>query len=818
MATKYLDLENGNDANDGSSFANRKKTLVSLLTVTNAGDDIRVMASADATSLGNAKWHSGFNPPYEYAPYENGATRTNLRWIKNFYARNTTPILIESNGGPHNLQTGDIVRITGHSHTSANGTWRITVIDSTDFTLDGSAGTLTFSTTSGVCIPMFAAVQLETACTLNLAFPKASECNSGLNSFTNWTPTTNVTASLLTTASKVQASSQQLAISATFTTGKVAHIPLDSTVNLSGYQQISFWIRQSAGTLLTANNLKINLCSDSTGNTIVNTFNIPAIPLLSAWNCLTIDLGTAMSSSVASISLTLTTDQAAQTFQFANIIACKAPTAADSLSLKSLIGKNTAGESFYNIRCIINNTVYLDSNPASLATLTTAATETGITYYNGSFNTRETVETYKKEPIGFSPTTSSGTLLSMTKTGSSGSPITLSGGWDRTNMSTQNSITHIAAINGTGYGIGTVSGISFVNVNGGFSLHRLNYGIYASAGQSTITVNDITGCSYGIGGGAGEFKYIYADNILNTQNIAIQGNGGYKVFYDVDNIVGIGGNAITITSGHVLTVNNLMAACPTYAVVSTGYNVTVEKLGITEGFVAFTNASGSTTLNVKNLGTVRYMGYFCLNSTAFSGSCYFSNGTITGLDSVLGRVISTNNSDFYFNDVDIEIAPTNAKYIGTNINENLYRIYQTTRSGGAYTIGSKGIITTETSIRHTDSGYSWKMSHNNTANTVLPLVLNLAQVAVSASNLVTVKAWVRRDNLGAVCKIVIPSGQVGITSDVEASITADVDTWQELTLTFTPTKAGVVKIIAESWDDYLASTNVYIDDVTITQA
>lgn len=817
MATKYLDLENGNDANDGSSFALRKKTLTSLLTVTNAGDDIRVMASTDATSLGNARWHSGFNSPYEFAPYENGATTNDRRWIRNFYARNTTPILIESNSGPHNLQTGDIVRITGHTHGSANGTWRITVIDSTDFTLDGSAGTVSIGTTSGICVPMFAAVQLSTACTTNLAFPKSSECNSGLGGFANWTAATNVTASLLTTAAKVQASSHQLAINATFTTGKVAHIPLDSTVNLSGYQQISFWIRQSAGTLLSANNLKINLCSDSTGNTIVNTFNIPAIPVLNTWNCITIDLGSAMSSTVAAISLTLTTDQAAQTFQFANIIACKAPSAADSLSLQSVIGKNTSGEAFYNIRCIIDNTVYLDSHTQSLATLATAATETGITYYNGNFNTRETVTTYKKEPIEFAGT-SSATLLSMTKTGSFGSPITISGGWDRTAMTTQNSVTHIASTSGGGYGIQTASGISFVDVAGGFSFHRLSYGVYASAAQSTITVNDITGCSYGIGGAAGEFKYINADNIMNSGIIGIQGNGGYKAFYDVDNIVGIGTTGVAVNSGHVTTINTLFAASPTYAISPTGYNVIIEKLARTEGFSGFTQGSSSASLVVKNLGTVKYMTYFVLNTTAFSNPCYFSNGTITGLDSAQGRVIMSNSTDFYFNDVDIEISPTSAKYIGTEINENIYRIYQTTNSGAAYTVGSKGVIQTNTTVRHTASGYSWKMSHNGTANIVQPLVMNLAQIAVTASNLVTVKAWVRRDNAGAVCKLVAPSGQLGLTSDVEATITAAVDTWQELTITFTPTKAGVAKIIVESWDDYLTATNVYIDDVTITQA
>ena len=53
MATLYVDYENGNDSNDGTSFANRKKTLNSATTASSAGDTIRVMASPDPTLVGN---------------------------------------------------------------------------------------------------------------------------------------------------------------------------------------------------------------------------------------------------------------------------------------------------------------------------------------------------------------------------------------------------------------------------------------------------------------------------------------------------------------------------------------------------------------------------------------------------------------------------------------------------------------------------------------------------------------------------------------------------------------------------------------------
>jgi hypothetical protein len=54
VATFYLDFENGNDSNDGTTFANRWKTITSGATAarTAPGDVIRIMKSPDPVSLG----------------------------------------------------------------------------------------------------------------------------------------------------------------------------------------------------------------------------------------------------------------------------------------------------------------------------------------------------------------------------------------------------------------------------------------------------------------------------------------------------------------------------------------------------------------------------------------------------------------------------------------------------------------------------------------------------------------------------------------------------------------------------------------------
>ena len=53
MAIIYVDYENGNDSNDGTTFANRKKTITSASSGASAGDVIRLAKSPDPTSLGN---------------------------------------------------------------------------------------------------------------------------------------------------------------------------------------------------------------------------------------------------------------------------------------------------------------------------------------------------------------------------------------------------------------------------------------------------------------------------------------------------------------------------------------------------------------------------------------------------------------------------------------------------------------------------------------------------------------------------------------------------------------------------------------------
>ncbi len=58
MSNKFVDLVGGSDANNGSTFALRKKTLSSAAAVAVAGDVIRVMGRP-STSSSTATWTKG---------------------------------------------------------------------------------------------------------------------------------------------------------------------------------------------------------------------------------------------------------------------------------------------------------------------------------------------------------------------------------------------------------------------------------------------------------------------------------------------------------------------------------------------------------------------------------------------------------------------------------------------------------------------------------------------------------------------------------------------------------------------------------------
>jgi len=342
MTIRYVDLENGNDANDGSTFALRKKTIASATTGLTGADTVRVMASPAAASIGQ------------------------------------------------------------------NATWT-----------NGSA-----------------TVALTSAITQTIA-----DCESA------WTGATNVTASLATAYNRQGTYSAQLAIGTAFTTGLVGYFPLGSALDLSAYEQVSFWIRctgtKSAGTFT------LELCSDTAGATPVHSIPVPALTR-NEWCPVVFDNAAALGASIQSVALYAAVDPGSVTVNIDNIFASKGKASGDSLTLYSLIRKGSSeDEPWHCIESVSGTTIILGSGYWGSNTAVSAK-------YQGATGSDAL---YRREPIVLSA------AESVSASGSVSSPLNIEFGWDRTDMSTQTDVTWLRSVE-TSSGAGlTTNARAYVHLN-----------------------------------------------------------------------------------------------------------------------------------------------------------------------------------------------------------------------------------------------------------------------------------------------------------------------------------------------------------------
>lgn len=730
-----------------------------------SGDIVRIEASPDPTSIGNATWDGS------------GSRLT----VAISSSTNTTPIAITTSTS-HGYSTGDTVFICDHTtNTNANGTWEITVTGSTTFTLTGSTGNGVGGASGTSRKATNCVVRLASALTENIA----SHGNQG-EGRTAWTATAN-NSTTTSSATKQGNISDSISIGATFTTGLVAYKSF-STKDLSGYQQLSFFILQTAGTVATSGQLQLKLCSDTAGATAVNTFNIPALGSINTFHVFTVNLGVNLGNNIQSIGLYTTADAGAQTFLLSNIIACKASSSADSLSLTSLIGKNTTNQSWYPIQSIVGTRIIIDGRLATNPNLSTAGN-----FPKGYYETAETITTYKRETIKTPPQSAAANLVHTINDGASvfTPNIIFEGGYDRTNMSTQSGITFFDGQNGLGYGIYSTSksGFSlnkigcvrydrvylqngyFLNISNFYSISCTNAGLDAPTNTAFSKFQDIYlnnnyvgfGCSFGFNRHNFTNCYFLSNN-LRGMDLNVATNIIFNNCYWNNN----GSQGLLETGG---TTNITFNSC--------SFNQNQGEAIRTAQCGSNIILNNCTTTNISFNAFYSFGGSIYLNNCLVGESAEF--GIYPGSD---GRIYCTNHDN-------------------TANNWYIYTDY--------------GMIRPQTSVRYSNTGYAWSMSPNNDYRKEdYPLGFPIGQVAVSANSLVTIKAWMRRNNLGLTMRLRVKGGQIaGVSNDVIVYMTSAADTWEQVTLTFTPTESGVVELLAECWGG--TSYTGYIDDLTITQ-
>lgn len=704
MSDFFMDVLNGNDANNGTTFANRWLTITSGATFARiaAGDRIKIMKSPDPTSL---------------------------------------------------------------------------------------AQNVTFTNKSDTLI-------LTSALTANISLCEGA-----------WTASTNVTAGTNSLCKQGTVSSQ-LDIAAGFTTGKIAYIATDAR-DYSSYQQASLWIYVSAN--VNSGVLKLSLCSDTTGDVEVDALTINNNLFGGYWHPITIDKGSALGASIQSVALYAISDPGTVTIYLDNILACKASGSADSITHRSLIGKNTAGELWYPIRSINGTTIKLDVRAQDLISTTP----------HGYAGTTATTTGYKRECLKISLQNISG-WGDTNRSGTSGSVITFSGGWNETDMTTQTGETWIDLTHNQNDGVNvfhsynTFEKIHFVRANKGFDIQDQ---------ECTLTDCGGVACTNAIIPTQPAFNGTGTIDACSCSSTGIDLSGCNR--FNIANLKVLSsqtGNGVTLgTSNTIISITGTLTARNCRG--SGAYGVSISGSGFINAIVSNDNYGGiqfSSPTGIHIINSVRIADnvtsssgfvtstgvYATINS--FSSSGHLGGGPIYA-DLLKNSYLILKNptyseaSLFAFKN----IPQGNSSYITIHNDQGVADTHITYTDGGTIQsdIGAD---------RHTASGMAWKLSPTSTTRTsYYPLRIKIAELAVESGIAVTFSAYVKRSASSTIsARLILPGSQVsGVSSDVISNASAGSGTYENLSINFTPSENGVVSIYFDAWGGTTATA--WIDDCGI---
>lgn len=647
MATFYLDFEGGNDSNDGTTFANRWKTITSGATAarTAPGDVIRIMKSPDPVSLG------------------------------------------------------------------VNGT----------FTKQSPT------------------ITLASAVTANISLCQAA-----------WTASANVTTNTSTTR-KEGTLSTQIAPAAAFATGLLAY-EATGTLNLSAYQNVTFWIRTTSA--VSANVLRLDLCSDTAGATPVHSITIDTAFGVGIWKPVTWKNGSALSSSIQSVALRALSDPGTPTILIDNILAT------NDLHFNSLIGTSSSATNqvWYPIRSINGTTVTIGNEQSQDAAFNA----------RGWHDTTTTTTAYVRDTIRL---TSSQTV---NESGSVSARITYSGGWDRTAMSTQDGLTI---------------------VQGDRNLFTTTISL---GGNAQLTFERL--------GGLWGSQFMNNPNISTVKNLSIYGHNSTPSvssgtlltdFYFISNATAIN-TPLTAVGLYTYSNNN-------QGLIGSGYSKLTNAYSYNNSSNGFTLVS-SDNVNITANDNGGYGVNASVNVTKIDGLA--TSGNTSGGLVVTGKLFLNNATINEATKITTSSDPAIFAYVSR------YSTYK------ALIHSNNAIVVQDSNAQlHGAASISWKHDPTTAHTTDIPVVQPLQPFAVAASALVTFKIWLYRTSTNVEGRVRL-RGYVtpGVDADVTATITAAINTWQELTVTCTPSSAGVVQIDLESYSVNGSTGTVYFGDATVSQA
>ena len=880
MAIKYVDFEGEAGTGDGSSFANRAKRFSGLSC--SAGDEIRVKQTPNPTVLSTSgkvvKTHgaTGYSSAYTSS---------------NNFVYSTTAGQSYFNNIPSGFIDGDVIIIAYHNAPAGqnlNGAWRLTVDESVSPRrgyFDGFTATSTDSVSNHTV-----RIALAAANTVILGSSPVKVLASTDPARSAWTASSNVTTAIGYNSSYsdwnqygkwlVPTGSDEIALTTSTSTGKAAYFALDSSTDLSGYQQISFQFQIASGnTNLSSSGgndqlISLRLCTDTQGDTSVHTININnGSSNTNKWIPIHKDFGSNLNSGIQSIAIYVDgTLPSNVTFRLNNIIASKASSSADSLTLLSMIGLNTTADKiWYPIAYILDRGDYC---LLVLATWPVGRGSDGFGYYGNYMaawwsQTFNSTTIYKREQIipklikeGSITGTSSDDRWSGS--GSSGNNIVISGGWNSSDMTSIVGETFLQG-NGNGRGLNTqsrsyitVKNLFYTSYYKGAYLYGNNceydnlgfaggthknefrgtdctkyniiyafgchsYGAELRMANTTVNTNYQDWNIYYLCSGQTNTRPAYATsmkkihwNYVNTEGTA---NDGFYLATNVQDITfetvkcgwsRPGGKAFKIQESTGNTFNIRVKNLYIF----TGGGVQIDSNGVGFQIDNFYHTI-PTTYDYRGGTNYADSSGYCVR-TQNNANLLIRNG------SVMNRMKPEDFSVIKTIGVALDdTSDANLKTDTVNISSSdnsklLCKDFDNT-SGAIKNFFAKGLVFPETTTRHTASGLAWKLepSSSGIANALL---IDIGKVIVNSGSLVSISVWTYGSS---------PSSHIGfirIKQNLDLGMTANVDadttsnssnTWTKITASFTPSAAGICEVQIGA---YNSGGHCLFDDVEVTQA
>ena len=872
MATYYVDYEGAAGTGDGTSFANRASKVKNFSASLSPGDEIRIKKTPDPTSLGTGI----VRHRYSFRSYSlRSVAGSNIN-----YSTTTGQTYISNMGkGWH---TGDVLHIhhaDSNAGKSLSGIYKVTVGTGTEANADLYFDGYTSPDTNGSSVnfkflPYTNVVILNTdnltksiACrdAYRNAWSTASPQSAVTVSYTNPSSISSwdsgpVNYTLFTGADKIN-------VPSSVSNGLCAYYALPSTLDLSGYQQISFRFKADT-TDEDTGNFSLRLCTDTAGATSVHTVPIRFDGIKSgSWISRTVDLGTNLNSAIKSIALYKDATAYSTEIDLSNIIACKADSAADSITLDKLIGLNTTADpQWCPIYAIWDNIVVLDSTPGRYHPWGYYSNH----HYSYSAD-NDTATIYQRKQFIASDWNGSGGDLSQSDdhlwdeydkgAGTEANPITVVGGWDRTNMSTRDGKTCVqlnTACNPFGiktdhihlshmyyshfgyfYNYYDRKGVGYTDIGLAKGYHHLYYTNHAGS-FSKLGFDYTTSDRYGyvmyfkgtqqLGNIADFYVKHHAGNSRQGALIRVQNGSNFK-FNKLD-VINCGDIPIHAMEGGSIYVETLN--CGMWDNNDKGIrmealsSVTINNLNCYNPWSSIAYMNGGI-LNVNNcnfsftlLDTVN--GYFHSDGRARDFAPYSDN--------------RNENVAFSLNDANAVATVVNygSHYLRQIINKGLLRMdgidysitsgFNINSSSGRTQLRNLGgagnhvsqfygyTIEPETSIRHTNSGYAWKGHGNGNGGGNV----ELGSVVVNANAAVTIGIWTYKTTNNALATLKVADDMfMGLTGQSVNNSSASLNTWTKIEKTFTPTKSGAIQLILELTGS-VSSDILYFDDLEVSQA